>query len=135
MATAWFGIVTGFRGSPPSAPAGSAPLTRAGRSASVDAAGPAVAAGRRLRFGLTVHALLTTAPGSARPPVGQRCGELRKFARTARRDRTVQLRAGGHLLTAEDPLPADLHDALARISGPGGAHEIEPSRVTSMATA
>jgi hypothetical protein len=60
---------------------------------------------------------------------------IRKFARTARRYRTVQISAGGHLLTAEDPLPADLHDALARISGPGGAHEIEPSRVTSMATA
>ena len=47
---------------------------------------------------------------------------IRRFVRTARRYRTVQISAGGHLLTAEDPLPADLHDALARISGPSGAH-------------
>jgi Transposase DDE domain len=47
---------------------------------------------------------------------------IRKFVRTARRYRAVQISADGHLLTAEDPLPADLHDALARISGPGGAH-------------
>ena len=41
---------------------------------------------------------------------------IKKFVRTARRYRTVQIRAGGHLLTAEDPLPADLRDALALIT-------------------
>jgi hypothetical protein len=40
---------------------------------------------------------------------------IRKFVRTARRYRTVQIRAGQHLLTAEDPLPPDLRDALALI--------------------
>ncbi len=40
---------------------------------------------------------------------------IRKFARTARRYRTVEIRAGQHLLTAEDPLPPDLRDALALI--------------------
>jgi hypothetical protein len=38
---------------------------------------------------------------------------IRKFPRTARRYRTVQIRAGQHILTAEDPLPPDLRDALA----------------------
>jgi hypothetical protein len=41
---------------------------------------------------------------------------IKKFVRTARRYRTVQIRAGQHLLTAEDPLPADLRDALAQIT-------------------
>jgi hypothetical protein len=43
---------------------------------------------------------------------------IRKFVRTARRYRTVQIRAGQHLLTAEDPLPPDLRDALALIKSP-----------------
>jgi transposase len=41
---------------------------------------------------------------------------IKKFVRTARRYRTVQIRAGQHLLTAEDPLPTDLRDALAQIT-------------------
>jgi hypothetical protein len=41
---------------------------------------------------------------------------IKKFVRTARRYRTVHIRAGQHILTAEDPLPADLRDALALIN-------------------
>ena len=40
---------------------------------------------------------------------------IRKFTRTARRYRTVQIRAGQHILTAEDPLPPGLRNALALI--------------------
>jgi hypothetical protein len=40
---------------------------------------------------------------------------IRKFVRTARRYRTIQIRAGQHTLTAEDPLPPELRDALALI--------------------
>jgi hypothetical protein len=47
---------------------------------------------------------------------------IRRFVRTTRRYRTVQIRAGSQLLTAEDPLPADLRDALAHITSPDGAH-------------
>jgi hypothetical protein len=47
---------------------------------------------------------------------------IRKFVHTARRYRTVQIQAGQHLLAAEDPLPADLHDALALITRSGTAH-------------
>ncbi len=43
---------------------------------------------------------------------------IRQFVHTARRYRTVQIRAGQHHLSAADPLPADLRDALAQISGP-----------------
>ncbi len=47
---------------------------------------------------------------------------IRKFVRTTRRYRTVQIRAGAQLLTAHDPIPEDLRDTLGRISGSGGAH-------------
>ena len=40
---------------------------------------------------------------------------IRKFVRTVRRYRTVTIRAGQQLLTAENPLPADLREALALI--------------------
>jgi DDE family transposase len=47
---------------------------------------------------------------------------IRKFVQTARRYRTVQIHAAGQLLTAQDPMPDDLRDALARITGLDGAH-------------
>lgn len=47
---------------------------------------------------------------------------IRRFVQTARRYRTVQIHAGGRLLTAADPIPDELQAALERISGPEGAH-------------
>ena len=48
---------------------------------------------------------------------------IRKFVRTARRYRTIQIQAGDHVITAADPLPEDLHDALTKISSTErGAH-------------
>jgi hypothetical protein len=47
---------------------------------------------------------------------------IKRFVRAARRYRTVQIRAGDQLLTAEDPLPDDLRAALGAISSAGGAH-------------
>ena len=41
---------------------------------------------------------------------------IKKFVRTPRRYRTVNIRAGNHTLTAADPLPADLQDVLATIT-------------------
>jgi hypothetical protein len=38
---------------------------------------------------------------------------IKKFVRIARRYRTIQIRAGQHTITAEDPIPPDLRDALA----------------------
>ena len=40
---------------------------------------------------------------------------IKKFVRTARRYCTIQIRAGQHTITAEDPLPPDLRGALALI--------------------
>ncbi len=46
---------------------------------------------------------------------------IKKFVRTARRYRTVTIQAGQQTLTAADPLPDDLAEALATISN-AGAH-------------
>jgi transposase len=40
----------------------------------------------------------------------------KRFVQTARRYRTIAIRAGDHVLTAEEPLPRDLLDALAQIT-------------------
>jgi hypothetical protein len=40
---------------------------------------------------------------------------IKKFVRTTRRYRTVQIKAGGQILTAADPLPDDLNQALTKI--------------------
>jgi hypothetical protein len=42
---------------------------------------------------------------------------IRRFARTARRYRTIQIQAGPHIITAADPLPDDLRQALESITG------------------
>jgi hypothetical protein len=42
---------------------------------------------------------------------------IRKFVRTARRYRTVEIQAGGHTITAADPLPTDLRQAIETITG------------------
>jgi len=41
---------------------------------------------------------------------------IKKFVRTARRYRTVEIRVGQKTLTAADPLPRDLRDALSLIN-------------------
>ena len=46
---------------------------------------------------------------------------IKKFVRTARRYRTVRIKAGRQILTAADPLPDDLREAIAKI-GRGHAH-------------
>jgi Transposase DDE domain len=47
---------------------------------------------------------------------------IRKFVRTARRYRTIEIQTGTHTVTAADPLPDDLRDALDRIHHGTGAH-------------
>ena len=47
---------------------------------------------------------------------------IKKFVRTARRYRTITIQAGKQTLTAADPIPDDLAQALAEIHASGGAH-------------
>jgi hypothetical protein len=44
---------------------------------------------------------------------------IRKFVRTARRYRTIEIQAGEHTITAADPLPSELREALDAISSTG----------------
>jgi len=45
---------------------------------------------------------------------------IRKFVKTARRYRTIEIQAGQHTITAADPLPDDLRQALNAINQAGG---------------
>jgi hypothetical protein len=47
---------------------------------------------------------------------------IKRFVRTARRYRTITIQAGQHAITAADPLPDDLRDALTKIHQRGPAH-------------
>ena len=47
---------------------------------------------------------------------------IRRFVRTARRYRTVQIQAGPHTITAASPVPDDLRQALDQIHGRTGTH-------------
>ncbi len=47
---------------------------------------------------------------------------IRKFVKTARRYRTIEIQAGDHVITAADPLPSDIHEALSRINHSPAAH-------------
>jgi hypothetical protein len=48
---------------------------------------------------------------------------IRKFVKTARRYRTIEIKAGDHVITAADPLPDELREALGKISNAHvGAH-------------
>jgi hypothetical protein len=38
---------------------------------------------------------------------------IKRFVQTARRYRTIAIRAGGQTITAEEPLPTELRNALA----------------------
>ena len=47
---------------------------------------------------------------------------IKKFVQTTRRYRTIQIKAGKHTITAADPIPEDLHQALTAIQRATGAH-------------
>jgi transposase len=47
---------------------------------------------------------------------------IKKFVRTVRRYKTIGIQAGNHAITAADPLPDDLRDALHRVHHNSGAH-------------
>ena len=47
---------------------------------------------------------------------------IKKFVKTARRYRTIEIQAGNHVLTAADPLTRELHEILGRIYQDPSAH-------------
>ena len=70
----------------------------------------------RKRDSIEAHLTIVFAALAVTRFIEDRTGwSIRKFVRTARRYGTVQIRAGQHILTAEDPLPPDLREILALI--------------------
>jgi transposase len=70
----------------------------------------------RTRESIDAHLTIVLAALAVTRLIEDRSGwSIKKFVRTARRYRSIDIRAGTHILTAEDPLPADLATALALI--------------------
>lgn len=77
----------------------------------------------RKRESIEAHLAVVFAALAVGRLVEDRTGwSIRKFVHTARRYRTVQIRAGQQLITAADPIPTDLSQALTEINSAGGAH-------------
>ena len=77
---------------------------------------PRAAVFHRKRDSIEAHLTIVFAALAVTRFTEDRTGwSIKKFVRTARRYRTVQIRAGHHTLTAEDPLPPNLREALALI--------------------
>jgi hypothetical protein len=70
----------------------------------------------RKRDSIEAHLTIVFAALAVTRFIEDRTGwSIKKFVRAARRYRTISIRVGHHTLTAEDPLPPDLRDALALI--------------------
>lgn len=69
------------------------------------------------RESIEAHLNIVFAALAVTPLIEERTGwSIKKFVRTARRYRTIEIRAGNQTLNAEEPLPADLRTALALIN-------------------
>jgi hypothetical protein len=76
----------------------------------------------RQRDSIEVHPTIVFAALAVSRWIEQTSGwSIRKFVRTARRYRTIQIQAGAHTLTAANPLPDDLREALINIHRPAGS--------------
>jgi hypothetical protein len=72
----------------------------------------------RKRDSIEAHLTIVFAALAVSRWIEHRTGwSIRKFVKTARRYRTIQIQAGSHTITAADPLPDDLRQALEAING------------------
>jgi Transposase DDE domain len=71
----------------------------------------------RTRDSIEAHLTIVFAALAVSRWIEARTGwSIRKFVKTARRYRTVQIQAGDHVITAADPLPGELRQALEAIN-------------------
>jgi hypothetical protein len=71
----------------------------------------------RKRDSIEAHLTIVFAALAVSRQIEDRTGwSIRKFVRTARRYRTIEIQAGPHTITAADPLPDDLRQALEAIT-------------------
>jgi transposase len=77
----------------------------------------------RLRDSIEAHLTIVFAALAVSRWIEARTGwSIRKFVKTARRYRTIQIRAGTHTITAADPIPDDLRHALDQVHGRSADH-------------
>jgi hypothetical protein len=77
----------------------------------------------RIRDSIEAHLTIVFAALAVSRWIEHQTGwSIRKFIRTARRYRTIQIQAGPHTITAADPLPSDLSEALDRIHSRTSTH-------------
>jgi hypothetical protein len=77
----------------------------------------------RIRDSIEAHLTIVFAALAVSRWIEHQTGwSIRKFARTARRYRTIQIQAGPQTITAADPLTDDLRHALDHIYGRTRAH-------------
>jgi transposase len=71
-----------------------------------------------LRESIEAHLSIVVAAMAVSHYIEHQTGwSIKKFVRTARRYRTVKIKTGRQILTAADPLPDDLREALTKITG------------------
>jgi transposase len=74
---------------------------------------------RRKRDSIEAHLTIVFAALAVSRWIEHQTGwSIRKFVKTARRYRTIQIQAGQHTVTAADPIPDDLRHALNAINAP-----------------
>ncbi|HET9968276.1 MAG TPA: IS1634 family transposase [Streptosporangiaceae bacterium] len=77
----------------------------------------------RKRDSIEAHLTIVFAALAVSRCIEQQTGwSIRRFVRTARRCREIQIQAGQQVITAADPVPDDLRQALDAISGHPAAH-------------
>jgi Transposase DDE domain len=71
----------------------------------------------RTRDSIEAHLTIVFAALAVSRWIEHRTGwSIRKFVKTARRYRTIQIQAGDHVITAADPLPDDLRQAIEALN-------------------
>jgi transposase len=71
----------------------------------------------RTRDSIEAHLTIVFAALAVSRWIEARTGwSIRKFVKTARRYRTIQIQAGAHVITAADPLPGELRQAIEAIN-------------------
>jgi len=72
----------------------------------------------RKRDSIEAHLTIVFAALAVSRWIEHQTGSIRKFVKTARRYRTIQIQAGQHTVTAADPIPDHLRHALNAINAP-----------------
>jgi hypothetical protein len=84
----------------------------------------------RIKDSIEAHLIIVFAALAVSRHIEHQSGwSIRKFIKTARGYRTVEIQAGPHAITAGSPLHDDLHQAIKAINTSQPAHQIEPTRV------